>query len=163
MEISTKDILTHRKTTRPTILTSANDSEYRKLFQNTWDATKLEGTNNYAQNENLQKLPKICWDEGHKKLRAKQNFQKSPKITKLEGTINTPSEGTNNYAWNRTSKNRQYYARTKLPKFPKHCQVGGDNKYPTKQSTAKWQNNKLGKGVLDILWMPNYWEYQIPT
>jgi hypothetical protein len=45
---------------------AVNDPEYRKLFQNTGDPTKLVGTNNYAQNENFQKLPKIAETEGTK-------------------------------------------------------------------------------------------------
>jgi hypothetical protein len=49
---------THHKSVRPTILTSANDPEYRKLFQNSGDSTKSEGTNNYELKENFQKLPK---------------------------------------------------------------------------------------------------------
>ncbi len=57
---------THHKSARPTILTSVNDPEYRKLFQNTGDSTKLEGTNNYARNENFRKLPKIAETEGTK-------------------------------------------------------------------------------------------------
>ncbi len=55
-----------------------------------------------------------CWNKGHKKIPAKQNFQKSLKIAELEGTINTPSEGTNNYAQTKTSEKRQYYAQNKI-------------------------------------------------
>jgi hypothetical protein len=67
---------THHKSVRPTILTSANDPEYRKLFQNTGDCAQSEGTNNYER---------------------KENFRKSPKIAE--------SEGTKNYARSKTSKN----------------------------------------------------------
>ncbi len=42
------------------------------------------------------------------------------KIAELEGTINTPSEGTNNYARTKTSKKRQYYyVRNKTSKISK--------------------------------------------
>jgi hypothetical protein len=61
-----------------------------------------------------QKPPKIAkklLKQRAQKLRTRQNFQKSPKIAKLEGTINTPSEGTNNYARNKTSKNPQKTAK----------------------------------------------------
>ncbi len=57
---------THHKSEHPTILTTVNDPEYRKLFQNTGDSTKSEGTNNYAQNKNFQKLPKIAETKGTK-------------------------------------------------------------------------------------------------
>ena len=39
---------THHKSVCPTIVIAVNNLEYRKLFQNTGDSTKLEGTNNYA-------------------------------------------------------------------------------------------------------------------
>jgi hypothetical protein len=58
---------THHKSVRPTILMAVNNPEYRKLFQNTGDSTKLEGTNNYTRNKNFQKLPKIAETEGTKK------------------------------------------------------------------------------------------------
>jgi hypothetical protein len=51
---------THHKSVHPTILTSANNPEYRKLFQNTGDSTKFEGTNNYARNKNFRKIAKNC-------------------------------------------------------------------------------------------------------
>jgi hypothetical protein len=69
---------THRKSVCPTILTSANNPEYRKLFQNTGDSAKLEGTNNYERKENFQKLPKIAESEGTKITRE----TKLPKIAK---------------------------------------------------------------------------------
>ncbi len=59
---------THHKSVCQTILTPINNPEYMKLFQNTEDSTKLEGTKNTPPN---------------KKLRYRQ------KITKLEGTINS--------------------------------------------------------------------------
>jgi hypothetical protein len=55
---------THHKSVRPTILTPVNDPEYRKLFQNTRDSTKLECTNIYSGNKNFQKLPKIANTKG---------------------------------------------------------------------------------------------------
>jgi hypothetical protein len=98
---------THHKSVRPTILTAVNDPEYRKLFHNTKDSTKLEGTNNYARNKNLR----------HKKLRAKQIFQKSPKNHQVGG-------------------DNKYPTRQKFAVLPKNCRVGGDKKYPPKQKFA---------------------------
>ncbi len=80
---------THHKSVRPTILTSANDPEYRKLFQNTGDSAKSEGTNNYER---------------------KENFRKSPKIAE--------SEGTKNYARSKTSENRKKMPSWRGQKIP---------------------------------------------
>jgi hypothetical protein len=65
---------------------------------------------------------------GHKYLRAKQNFRKSPKIAKLEGRVG----GDNKYP---EMKGTKHYMRNKLPKIFKKIaklegRVGGDNKYP---------------------------------
>ncbi len=69
---------THHKSVCPTILTSANNPEYRKLFQNTGDSAKLEGTNNYEQKENFQKLPTLLNWRAQKITRE----AKLPKIAK---------------------------------------------------------------------------------
>jgi hypothetical protein len=79
---------THQKSVRPTILTSANDPEYRKLFQNTGDSTKSEGTNNYTRNENFHKSPKIAETEGTKNYSRNKTSKNLHKIFKLEGSIN---------------------------------------------------------------------------
>jgi hypothetical protein len=76
---------THHKSVRPTILTAVNDPEYR-----TGDSTKSEGTNNYAQNENFQKFPKIAGTEGTKNYTRNKTSENLQKIAELEGTINTP-------------------------------------------------------------------------
>jgi hypothetical protein len=71
---------------------------------------ETKGTKNYAQNKtfkNLQKLP--SWRgrlegtintplEGTNNYAGTITSDNPPKIAELEGTINTPSEGTNNYA-----------------------------------------------------------------
>jgi hypothetical protein len=70
---------THHKSVCPTILTSANNPEYRKLFQNTGDSAKSEGTNNYEQKENFQKIAKIAESEGtqiYARSKASKNRQK---------------------------------------------------------------------------------------
>jgi hypothetical protein len=41
------------------------------------------------------------------------------KNVELEGTINTPLEGTNNYAQTKTSKKRQYYVLNETSKISK--------------------------------------------
>ncbi len=51
-----------------------------------------------------------------KKLRAKQNFQKSPKIAELEGRVGgdnkyPKTKGTKNYTQNKTSENLQRIAK----------------------------------------------------
>jgi hypothetical protein len=112
-----------------------------KLLQNTGDSTKLEGTNNYAQNKNFQKLPKIAEMEGTKNYAQNKTFENLQKNAKLEGIINTPSEGTNNYNYAR-NKNFQLpklLAKQNFQKSPKKCQVGGDNKYPPSKAQ---QNDK---------------------
>ncbi len=50
----------------------------------------------------------------------------------------TKSEGTNNYAQNKTSKNRQKIA--KLEGW-----VGGDNKYPETKGTKNYAQNKTSE------------------
>jgi hypothetical protein len=74
----------------------------------------LEGTNNYSKKKNHKKLPKkkkkTLKRRAQKKLRTKQNFQKSPKNAELEGTINTPSEGTNIMRKTKTFENLQKIA-----------------------------------------------------
>jgi hypothetical protein len=52
-----------------------------------------------------QHIPWIVYPR--KKKGQNENFQKSPKIGELEGTINTPSEGTKNYAQNKTTISNQ--------------------------------------------------------
>jgi hypothetical protein len=69
---------THHKYVHPTILTAVNNPEYRKLFQNTEDSTKLEGTNNYGRNENFQKSSKLLKWRAQKITRE----TKLPKISK---------------------------------------------------------------------------------
>jgi hypothetical protein len=67
-------------------------------MKSTGDSTKLEGTNNYAQNKtpkNLQIIAKLEGrvgrdnkypeTKGKKKLRTKQNFQKSQKKRRVGG------------------------------------------------------------------------------
>jgi hypothetical protein len=81
---------THHKSVRPTILTSANDPEYRKLFQNSGDSAKSEGTNNYERKENFQKLPKIAESEGTKIYARSKTSENRQKIAELVGTKNTP-------------------------------------------------------------------------
>ncbi len=78
---------THHKSVRPTILMAVNDPEYRKLFQNTKDSTKLEGTNNYARNQNFRKSPKIAETEGTKNYTRNKTSENLQKITELEGTM----------------------------------------------------------------------------
>jgi hypothetical protein len=90
-------------------------------MKNTGDSTKLEGTNNYARNKTSKNLQKIAELEGQVGGDNKYPETKGTKITRetklpkiskkmpswrveLEGTINTPSEGTNNYVRNKTSK-----------------------------------------------------------
>jgi hypothetical protein len=81
---------THHKSVHPTILMAVNDPEYRKLFQNTGDSAKLEGTNNYSRNKNFQKLPKIAETEGTKNYAQNKTSNNLLKNANLEGTINTP-------------------------------------------------------------------------
>ncbi len=50
----------------------------------------------------------------------------------------TKLEGTNNYVWNKTSKNRQKIAELEGG-------VGGDNKYPEKKGTKNYARNKTSK------------------
>jgi hypothetical protein len=86
---------THHNSVSPTILTSANNPEYRKLFQNTGDSAKSEGTNNYARKENFQKLPKIAESEGTKNHAQNKTSENHQKIAELEGTKNTsPSKNS---------------------------------------------------------------------
>jgi hypothetical protein len=44
------------------------------------DSTKLEGTNNYAQNKNFQKLPKVAEMEGTK-------IRRETKLPKISTTL----------------------------------------------------------------------------
>ncbi len=88
---------THHKSVCPTILRTVNDPEYMKLFQNTGDSTKLEGTNNYARNKNFQKLPQIAEMEGTKNYAQNQTSKNLQKIAELEGTINTPPSKNSRY------------------------------------------------------------------
>jgi hypothetical protein len=88
---------THHKSVHPTILTAVNNPEYRKLFQNTGDSTKSEGTNNYTRNKNFQKLPKIAVTEGTKNYVRNKTSKSLQKIAKLEGTINTPPSKKSRY------------------------------------------------------------------
>ncbi len=125
-------LATHHKSVWPTILTAVNNPEYRKLFQNTGDSTKLEGTNNYVWNKNFRKLPKIAETEGTKKYTWNKTSKNLQKNTKMEGTINTPASKKIAVS----PKNRQVGGNKKYPpkqKFtisPKNRQVGGDKKYP---------------------------------
>jgi hypothetical protein len=95
-------------------------------MKNSGDSTKLEGTNNYKRNKTSKNLQKIAKLEGRVGGDNKYPETKGTKITRetklpkiskktpswrgeLEGTINTPLEGTNNYAQTKTSKKCQYY------------------------------------------------------
>ncbi len=69
---------THHKTVRPTILMAVNDPEYRKLFQNTGDSTKSEGTNNDARN----KTSKNCQKSLKRRAQKITRETKLPKISK---------------------------------------------------------------------------------
>ena len=85
---------THHKSVCPTILMAVNNPEYRKLFQNTKDSTKLESTNNYTWNA---KSPKIAETEGTKNYVWNKTSKNLQKFAKLEGTINTPSSKNSRY------------------------------------------------------------------
>jgi hypothetical protein len=122
----------------------------------------LEGTHNYLQNKSSANLKKIAELEGQvggdnkypetkgtKIMRETKLLKISKKMPswrgKLEGTINTPSEGTNNYVQNKTSK------------ISKNRRVGGDNKYSTfctfffiLSSIQQWT---LGKGVMILAYL----------
>jgi hypothetical protein len=74
------------------------------------DSTKSDGKNNYARNENFQKLPKIAETEGTKHYAQNKTSKNLHKNAKLEGTTNTPSSKNLRY--------RQKVAemdRTKIP------------------------------------------------
>jgi hypothetical protein len=130
---------THHKSVRPTILTAVNNPEYRKLFQNTGDSTRSEGTNNYARNKNFQKSPKIAETEGTKNYAQNKTSKNLQKITKLEGTINTPPRKKLRYCQKIVqlevtkntppSKNLQYPQKiaelegTKIPPQAKICDI----------------------------------------
>jgi hypothetical protein len=76
---------THHKSVCPTNLTAVNNSEYKKLFQNTGDSTKLEGTNNYVRNKNFRKLPKIAETEGTKNYARNKTSKNLKKLPSLRG------------------------------------------------------------------------------
>ncbi len=103
---------------------------------------ETKGTKNYARNKTSAKSPK----------------QKSPSWRgKLEGTINTPSEGTNNYAWTETFKKRQYYVRNKTSEISKKIAELEGTKIPhllhnfsTLSSMQRWT---LGKGVMILAYL----------
>jgi hypothetical protein len=81
---------THHKSVCPTILTPVNNPEYRKLFQNTGDSTKSEGTNGYAGNrtpENHQNL----LTQGTNNYTQNKSSGNIQNVAKLERTKNTPS------------------------------------------------------------------------
>jgi hypothetical protein len=59
-QITSQSITPQHTTSLYTQQSALNNPEYRKLFQNTGDSTKSEGTNNYAQNKNFQKSAKNC-------------------------------------------------------------------------------------------------------
>jgi hypothetical protein len=80
---------THHKSVPSTILTSANDPEYRKLFQNTGDSAKSEGTNNYERKENFPKSPKIAESEGTKNYARSKTSKNCQKNAELEWGQNT--------------------------------------------------------------------------
>jgi hypothetical protein len=137
---------THHKSVCPTILTAVDNPEYRKLFQNTGDPTKLGGRNNYPQNKNFQKLPKIAETGGTKNYTRNKTSKNLQKIAKLEGTINTPPsknswyrqniaelEGTKNTP---PSKNLRY--RQKIAKLE-----GTKNTPPSKHSRYHQKIAKL--------------------
>jgi hypothetical protein len=105
---------TYHKSVCPTILTPINNPEYRKLFQNTGDSTKLEGTNNDTGNENFQKLPKIADTKGTNNYAQNKSSKISPKRCRVEG-------------------DKKYPTKQKIKILSKNCQVGGDNKYQSKQ------------------------------
>ncbi len=84
-------------------------------MKNTGDSTKSDGTNNYAQNKTSKNLQNIAELEGrvggdnkYPETKGKKKITCKTKLSKifknkspswrgeLEGTINTPSEGTNN-------------------------------------------------------------------
>jgi hypothetical protein len=93
-----------------------------KTFENCQKNAETKGKKNYARNKtskNLQKLP--SWRGQKIPHRRAQIIMRKTKLPKI---ANITYE-------------------TKLPKTTKNCQVGGDNKYPTKQSTAKQQNKKI--------------------
>jgi hypothetical protein len=124
----------------------AQQFSHQPTTQNTGKSSRTQETpqNRRAQiitretktSKNRQKLLK----RRAQKLRMKQNFQKSPKIAELEGTINTPSEGTKNYAQNKTSENRQYYVRNKTSKnLQKIAKLEGIINTPPSEAQ---QNNK---------------------
>jgi hypothetical protein len=139
-------LATHHKSVCPTIPTPVNDPEYRKLFQNTEDSTKLEGTNNYAGNKNFQKLPKIADTKGTNNYEQKKTSENLQNITELEGTKNPPP--------NKNSRYRQKIAElegtinTPPSKNAQYCQriaelEGTKNTPPSKNSRYRPKNAKL--------------------